>query len=102
MNMTLEHPLTLLATQHCLKLRQDLCDQADWKRISKGSGKSIFYRLYDLCGFDPVKDFVIDAMHAIVLNLIWTELEVHLLSDLGANADRMPLERDPKIWALPL
>lgn len=57
---------------------------AEWKRISKGSGvtgESIFYRLYDLCGFDPVQDLVIDAMHAIVLNLIRTELEVHLLAD---------------------
>lgn len=62
---------------------------AERKRISKGSGvtgESIFYCLYDLCGFDPVKDIVIDAMHAIVLNLIRTELEFHLLADLGANA----------------
>ena len=73
------------------------------KRLSKESGvtgESIFYRLYDLCGFDPVKDLVIDAMHAIVLNLIRTELEAHLLADLGANADRNPLERDPKIGGL--
>ncbi len=31
------------------------------------TGESIFYRLYDLCSFDPVKDLVIDAMHATVL-----------------------------------
>lgn len=37
-----------------------------------------YFTVNDLCGFDPVKDLVIDAMHAIVLNLIWTELEVHL------------------------
>ena len=76
---------------------------AERKRISKGSGvtgESIFYHLYDLCGFDPVQDLVIDAMHAIVLNLIRTELEVHLLADLGANADQMPLERDSKIGGL--
>ena len=76
---------------------------AERKRISRESGvtgESIFYRLYDLCGFDPVKDLVIDAMHAIVLNLIRTELEVHLLRDLGANADRTPLERDPRVGGL--
>ena len=68
------------------------------KRITKETGvtgESIFYRLYDLCGFDPVRDLVIDAMHAIVLNLIKTELKNHL-ADLGSNASLPPTERDPK------
>ena len=39
------------------------------------TGVSILYCLYDLCQFDPVKDLMVDAMHAIVLNLIRSELE---------------------------
>lgn len=69
------------------------------KRISKETGvtgECIFFRFYDLCGFDPVKDLVIDAMHAVVLNLIRTELVNHLLADLGSNAAKPPLERDPR------
>ena len=60
------------------------------KRICKEkgvTGETILYRLYDLCGFDPVKDLTIDAMHAIVLNLVRTELSI-LLSDLGRNSSR--------------
>lgn len=47
-----------------------------------------FYHLYDLCGFVPVKDMVIDAMHAVILNLVRSELEDHRLADLGANKSR--------------
>ena len=32
--------------------------------------ETILYRLYDLCGFDPVYDLVIDEMHCLCLNLI--------------------------------
>ena len=39
------------------------------------TGLSVFYRLHDLCGFDPIKDLVIDAMHALTLNLIRSEIE---------------------------
>ena len=49
------------------------------------TGESILYRLYDLCGFNPIKDSVIDAMHAVVLNLIRTEIKKHLLHDMGPN-----------------
>ena len=38
------------------------------------TGETILYRLYDLCNFDPVYDQVVDAMHALVINLIRTEL----------------------------
>lgn len=72
---------------------------AERKRILKETGvtgESSFFRLYDLCGFDPVKDLVIDAMHAIVLNLIRTELESRLLADLALNASLPATERDPK------
>lgn len=72
---------------------------AQRKQISKQmrvTGESVFYRLYDLCGFDPIKDLVIDAVHAIVLNLIRTELETHLMADLGSNASLPPTERDSK------
>ena len=48
-------------------------------------GEYIFYRFTDLCSFDPVHDLTIDAMHAVVLNLVKTELENHLLADLGPN-----------------
>ena len=34
------------------------------------TGVSLFYRLYDLCGFSPVQDLVVDSMHAIGLNLV--------------------------------
>ena len=37
------------------------------------TGESILYRLSDLCGFDPVQDLNIDAMHAIILNIVRTE-----------------------------
>lgn len=49
------------------------------------TGVSILYRLYNLCGFSPIKDLVIDAMHALMLNLVRSELEKHMLADLGAN-----------------
>ena len=42
------------------------------------TGECIFYHLYDLCGFDPVLDLSIDAMHTIVLNTVKTELEAQL------------------------
>ena len=48
---------------------------------------------FDLCRFDPVQDAVIDAMHALSLNLICTELEDRLLADLGANSTLHPQER---------
>ena len=59
------------------------------------TGECIFYCLYDLCGFDPVKDMVIDAMHAVTLNLVQSELEDHLLADLGVNKSRSVHLRDP-------
>ena len=31
------------------------------------TGESNLYRLYDLCGFDPVRDQVIDVMHCLCL-----------------------------------
>ena len=40
------------------------------------TGVSIFYKWYNLCKFDPVKDLVID-MH-VVLNLARNELEILL------------------------
>lgn len=51
--------------------------------------------MYDLCGFNPVQDLVIDAMHAVVLNLVRTELLNHLLADLGPNDTVPSLDRDP-------
>ena len=59
------------------------------------TGECNFYRLYDLCGFDPVKDMVIDAMHAVILNLVRSELEDHLLADLGVNKSLPVHLRDP-------
>ena len=69
------------------------------RRIAKETGvtgESIFFRFHDLCEFDPIQDIVIDAMHAISLNLIRTELLQHLLADLGENASLPPLDRDPR------
>ena len=55
---------------------------AERSRLSKLAGitgETILYRLYDLCGFDLVRDLVVDVMHSLVLNLIRSELENHLL-----------------------
>ena len=40
--------------------------------------------LNNLCGLNPINDLTIDAMHAIVLNLIRTELQL-VLTDLGSG-----------------
>lgn len=61
------------------------------------TGETVFYRLYDLCRFDPVKDLVIDAMHARTLNLIRSEIQKHLLADMGPNRVRRVLDRDTKV-----
>lgn len=37
---------------------------------------------------------VIDAMHAISLNLLRSEMEKHLLADLGPNSSRIATDRD--------
>ena len=69
---------------------------AERKRITRNTGvtgESIFYRFFDLCQFDPVRDAVIDVMHALALNLIRTELEDRLLADLGANSTLHSQER---------
>ena len=50
-------------------------------------GECIFYCLFDLCGFDPLKNMVIDTMHAVILSLVRSELEDHLeMADLGIKA----------------
>jgi len=38
-----------------------------------------------LCKFDPVYDLVVDVMHSLVLNLIRSELEQHLLKDTSSD-----------------
>lgn len=63
-------------------------------RESSVTGVSAFYQLYDLCGFDPVKGLVVDALHALTLNLIRSEVEKHLLAELGPNATFSVLNRD--------
>ena len=58
--------------------------EAERKRRAKQggvTGESILFQLYDLCGFDPVQDLVVDVMHSLTLNLIRSELEHHLLKD---------------------
>lgn len=53
-------------------------------------GESPLYSLYDLCLFDPVRDGVIDIMHALSLNL-------RILADLGdVNKSKLPMDRNPK------
>jgi len=64
------------------------------------TGVSLFYCLYDLCGFSPVQDLVVDSMHAIGLNLVQTELEYHLLLDLGSNKSCHISERSPQAGGL--
>ena len=59
------------------------------------TGETIFYRFYDLCGFDPIHDLVIDVMHALLLNLVRSEMEHHLLGDLGQNSTLPVTDRSP-------
>ena len=61
------------------------------------TGESIFYRFFDLCGFDPINDLVIDVMHSLCLNLIRSELEKHLLAELGPNQSIPVLDRDTNL-----
>ena len=79
------------------------CTQAQRKRLTREygvTGESILYRLYDLCGFDPIKDMVIDAMHAVSLNLLRSEMEKHLLAELGDNSSVIATDRDPRSGGL--
>ena len=64
------------------------------------TGVSCFYQLHSLCGFCPVKDLVVDFMHAFSLNLVRSELENHLLLDLGENASHPISERTPELGGL--
>ena len=59
------------------------------------TGETIFFCLYDMYGFDPVKDLVIDAMHAVVLNLLHRELEDHIFGDMGLDASLEVEDCDP-------
>lgn len=56
-------------------------ERSDLMKHSGVTGESPLYILYDLCGFDPIKDAVIDVMHALPLNLVATELKGRLLAD---------------------
>ena len=60
------------------------------------NGESVLYRLYDLYGFDPVQDLVIDAMHAIVLNLISREFEHLIFASMGSNEGKPVQDRNPR------
>ena len=46
--------------------------------------------------FDPIRDLVIDAMHAIVLNLVRREFEQLIFSNMGPNADKPVEARNPR------
>ena len=59
------------------------------------TSESLFYRLYDLCGFDLIYDLVIYVMHAIELNLIKSEVEL-MLSEPGLSQDR-PVHTSPSM-----
>ena len=77
--------------------------ESERKRLAREhgiTGESIFYQLFDLCGFDPVKDMVIDAMHAVSLNLIRSELEKHLLAELCENSTVDAVDRDAEVGGL--
>ena len=63
------------------------------------TGESPLYTLYDLCGLDPIKDGVIDIMHALSLNLVKSELK-RILADLGSNRGKEPMDRDPKVGGI--
>ncbi len=74
--------------------------EAERKRLSKQhgvTGESILFQLYDLCQFDPLLDLVVDVIHSVVLNLIRSELENHLLKDLGGNAACRAVDRLPDV-----
>ena len=65
-------PNRSVVEERCNGRRVDAASStAERRRIAKETGvtgESIFFRLHDLCGFDPIQDLVIDAMHAIALN----------------------------------
>lgn len=64
---------------------------AQWKQLVKENGvtgESLFYQHYDLCGFDPIYDLVIDVMYAVELNLIKSEMEL-MIADMGSNRDSL-------------
>ena len=76
------------------KLRIKLDQLLNEREYARVTGETIIYTLYDLCGLNPIKDLMIDAMHAIVLNLIRTELEV-MLTDVGRNSGVTPSDGVP-------
>ena len=87
---------TVLEDRKHGKAADQVRSNAEEMRICKETGitgETIFYRLYNLCGLNPIKDLTIDAMHAIVLNLIRSELEL-LLANLGSNSGLLPAARD--------
>ena len=78
---------------------------AERTRLSKAAGvtgETILYRLYDLCRFDPVRDLVVNVMHSLVLNLIRSEMENHLLrgADSRSPGCSAPLSRSDLAAAL--
>lgn len=89
------------ANRLCCQAVDNASTQAEKKRHSREygvTGETIMCRLYDLCGFNPIKDMVIDAMHAVGLNR--SEMKKHLLANLGSNSSTDPVDRDPCLGGL--
>lgn len=91
-------PRTAQSNRPLAKEVDSAATEAERKRLAKQAGltgETLLYQLHDLCGFDPVRDLVVDVMHALVLNLIRSELENHLI-DLGGNASCPIRDRHPQ------
>lgn len=57
-------------------------------------GVCCLFELYDLYGFDPVQDMLVDRMH-LVFNMLKREFLEKFWSDIGENINVEVNERDP-------
>lgn len=92
-----EHPSSSRTAEQNRLDGKDIDSESNPRQGTGVTGESQLYTLYDLCGFDPVKDAVIDVMHALALNLISTELKKRILAPLNENTGVNPTDRDPSI-----
>ena len=74
-------------------------ERQNLQRESGVSGVTIFFTLYKLYGFDPVKDMVIDRMH-MCFNLLRKEFIDKIWPDIGNNADVPVNDRTPDAGGL--
>ena len=62
-------------------------------------GVSILFKLYELYGFDPVNDMVVDRMH-MNFNMLKREFASYILTDMKETSNRGVNGRDPAVGGL--